>query len=437
MRQSAYTHRDSKIVRQSRRWPKTIFQSRCVYLAGLIGNILEHYDSALFACLAPFIAPLFFHNQDPFTALILTYAMIPLGMMTRPVGAFCFGWVGDRFGRREAMCSSLLGMAVATALIGCLPTSEEIGSRAPVFLALLRLAQSFFAAGETAGGAIYVLENVEGKKRTFTGSLYDVSTIVGIMIASALVTLLSHYEWVKMGWRFLFWGGALSGLAGIVLRFKTEEGIEFRETKRGYRFKELYQYKRSFLAIVLAAGFSYTTYSMAFTLMNGYIPLVTSISKTDVMKMNTALLAFDMVLLPLFGFLAHRFGKEKIMALGCISSIIGAIPLFSCLEPSSSIWTVVCVRSAIVASGVAFAAPYHAWAMELAPPQYRSTLLCFGYTVGSQLIGSPSASFSLALYQQTKWVGAPALYLMLVALGAWISIGMVPKKYELPQLIEN
>ena len=41
-------------------------------IAGFIGNILDHYDNALFGLLAPFLAPLFFAGQDPITALILT-----------------------------------------------------------------------------------------------------------------------------------------------------------------------------------------------------------------------------------------------------------------------------------------------------------------------------------------------------------------------------
>src|SRR5579872_3210875 len=172
------------------------------FFAGLIGNILEHYDTALFGLLAPFIAPLFFHTQDPFTALILTYAMIPLGMLARPLGSFSFGLISDRFGRRQALCWSLTGMAIATTSIGFLPTSSEI---APLLLALMRLLQSFFAAGESAGGAIYVLENTRVPKRSFMSSVFDASTVGGILIAAALVTFLSMQGWVEMGWRYLFW----------------------------------------------------------------------------------------------------------------------------------------------------------------------------------------------------------------------------------------
>ena len=61
--------------------------SRLRFWSAWLGNLFEHYDSALFGFLSPFLAPLFFPKQEPLTALILTYAMIPLGMLARPIGS--------------------------------------------------------------------------------------------------------------------------------------------------------------------------------------------------------------------------------------------------------------------------------------------------------------------------------------------------------------
>ncbi|MEI8300336.1 MAG: MFS transporter, partial [Chlamydiota bacterium] len=177
------------------------------FIIGVIGNVLEHYDMALFALLAPFIAPLFFHTLDPLSALVMIYVMIPLGMITRPLGALFFGWVADQYGRRQALCASLVGMAIATVSIGCLPTSHKIGVLSPIFLAIIRLFQSFFAAGESAGGAIYVLEHTDVSKQSLMSSFFDASTIGGILIASGLVTFLSEKRWIEIGWRYLFWAG--------------------------------------------------------------------------------------------------------------------------------------------------------------------------------------------------------------------------------------
>ena len=47
-----------------------------------LGNLFEHYDTALFGFLSPFLAPLIFPDKEPIVALILTYAIIPLGMLS-------------------------------------------------------------------------------------------------------------------------------------------------------------------------------------------------------------------------------------------------------------------------------------------------------------------------------------------------------------------
>src|SRR5215208_4599886 len=88
----------------------------------LLGNLFEHYDNALFSLLSPFLAPLFFPGQDPLTALILTYCIIPLGMIARPIGSLFFGYIGDTRGRKEALVLTLSGMAIVTTLMGFMPT---------------------------------------------------------------------------------------------------------------------------------------------------------------------------------------------------------------------------------------------------------------------------------------------------------------------------
>ena len=387
-------------------------------IAGMIGNLLEHYDNALFGLLAPFIAALFFQEQDPLTALILTYGMLPLGFITRPLGALCFGWIGDRFGRREALFLSLSGMALTTISMGFLPLHRDIGTWAPILLACGRMLQNFFAAGESTGGAIFVLEQTAPIKRGFISSLYDASSIAGILIASACVTLLSSLGNAEQHWRLLFWLGGIPALLGLLLRLTTKDGAEFTQSPQQIPWIQTLKENRPILlSIILASGFSYTTYSLTFTLMNGYIPLITSLSKTEVMQINTSLLVVDMLLLPCFGYLSTQFGRERIMLFGTLSSAVLAIPLFSLLS-HAPLHLVILVRMTIVLFGVAFAAPYHAWAIEKVLPHQRYLLISLGGALGGQLIGVPSSAICLWLYKTSEWAAAPALYLLTTAIGA-------------------
>lgn len=389
-------------------------------IAGIIGNFLDQYDHTLFGILAPFIAPLFFEKNDPLTALILTYGMIPLGLLSRPLGSLFFGALGDRKGRRAALSVSLCGMAFATTLIGFLPLYSEVGIFAPIGLAAVRLLQGFFAAGETVGGSIFVLEHTPAEKRGFFSGLYDASSIAGMLLGSALVTALAMRGWVESSWRLLFWGSALLALVGIYLRFKSQESVEYSEGKH-LTWKELLAEKQSFFSLVLAAGFSYTTYSLSFLLMNGLVPLVTEYTKADVMKINTALLALDMVLLPLFGSLG-----KKSMLYGASFAAVAAVPLFTLLE-GASLPLIIFIRTALVLAGVAFAGPYHAWALEQIAPRGRYRILSLSYSIGSQAIGATAPAICLFLFQITGSCASSGLYLFIVAALAMTAVAL-PKR---------
>ena len=161
--------------------------------------------------------------------------------------------------------------------------------------------------------------------------------------------------------------------------------------------------------------------------MNGFIPLVTSLSKTQVMQVNTLLLVYDMLFLPAMGYLASRIGKEKVMISGAFGSALFAIPMFDLLN-HAALGTVIFVRLAIISFGVAFSAPYYAWAIERVPPSHRYLVLSLGGVLGSQLIGMPTSAICLWLYQTFGWSWAPALYLQATGAVAGLVVFLFMRK---------
>ena len=405
-------------------------------LLGMIGNFLEHFDNALFGLLAPFLAPLFFVDSDPLTALIMTYAMLPLGFFTKPIGSIVFGWIGDRYGTRNALFYSLTGMAIASFSIGSLPTYAAVGIAAPILLAFCRMLQSFCAAGEAVGGAIFVLDQTEKNQKGLFSSIYDATSIGGILFASLVVTLASQYGSIDYLWRIIFWSGSLVAVCGAFLRQKNIDVSHQKISQRKVttELKLIFSRKTEFFKIVLASGFSYTIYSMGFTLMNGFVPLVTNHSKADVVAVNTLLLLLDMVLLPVFGFLSVKYGKKKIMTIASITSACLSVPLFT-LIPGSTISLLILVRLLIIIPGIAFAAPFYAWAMESTAKENRYLIISFATSIGSQLIGGMSASTSLLMYQKTGFAFMPGVYLCLAALAAFLVVK--PKRENATLSVES
>ena len=101
------------------------------------------------------------------------------------------------------------------------------------------------------------------------------------------------------------------------------------------------------------------------------------------------------------------------MLAGACGAVLSAIPLFSLLD-HASLPMVIAIRLVIICFGVAFSAPYYAWAIERVPPRHRYLILSLGGAIGSQLIGTPTSAICLWLYKILGWSGAPALYLLVV-----------------------
>ena len=112
-------------------------------------------------------------------------------MVARPVGAVIFGHYGDKFGRKATLVASLLTMGVATFLIGCLPTFEDIGLWAAGLLLLLRLAQGFALGGEWSGAALVATENAPAGKRAWYGTFPQLGAPIGFIIANGIFLLIN------------------------------------------------------------------------------------------------------------------------------------------------------------------------------------------------------------------------------------------------------
>src|SRR5512139_2243881 len=112
-------------------------------LAGLIGNVLEWFDFAVYGYFASDIGTQFFPQSSHTAQQLLAFAVFALGFFARPVGALALGMVGDRIGRRTLLTLSIALMGGATLALGLLPTYAQIGVAAPMLLVTMRLIQGF------------------------------------------------------------------------------------------------------------------------------------------------------------------------------------------------------------------------------------------------------------------------------------------------------
>src|SRR6266511_2806304 len=80
---------------------------RKVITAAAGGNVIEWYDFYIFGSLATILSVKFFEKSHPVAALLSTIALFTAGFLIRPLGAFLFGWMGDRIGRKYTFLVTL------------------------------------------------------------------------------------------------------------------------------------------------------------------------------------------------------------------------------------------------------------------------------------------------------------------------------------------
>lgn len=131
--------------------------------------------------------------QNPEIQQIFTFAALAIAFLLRPIGGIVFGIIGDKYGRKVVLTTTIILMALSTLTIGVLPNYDMIGLWAPALLLLARILQGFSTGGEYAGAMTYIAEISPDKKRNSLGSGLEIGTLSGYIAASIMIALLSFF----------------------------------------------------------------------------------------------------------------------------------------------------------------------------------------------------------------------------------------------------
>ena len=133
--------------------PKTV-------IATGIGNAMEWFDFGVYAYTTAYIGANFFSPvENDQIRLILTFAALAIAFFITTNWGMCFGVIGDKYGRKVVLTTTIILMAFSTLTIGLLPNYDTIGIWAPILLLLARVLQGFSTGGEYAGAMTYVAES--------------------------------------------------------------------------------------------------------------------------------------------------------------------------------------------------------------------------------------------------------------------------------------
>ncbi len=408
-------------------------------LAGVIGNVLEWYDFALFGFFAPVISQLFFPSEDRMASLLATFGVFAIGFVMRPVGGAFFGHIGDRVGRKKALELSVLMMAIPTTLLGILPSYHQIGIAAPLILTLIRMLQGASVGGELIGSMSFLGEHSPAGRRGLLGSLTSCSATGGVLIGSAVAatvtTMLPHDALMAWGWRIPFLCGFLVGLAGLWLRRGIAESPCFTEAAEGGDVarspvaEALRRDTRAVLStfgltILMAVGFY-----LPFVWLSTWLAHINRPPLDDALTVNTIALAVFTALLPVGGMLSDRLGRKPVLLAGSGAFLVLTYPLFLLLS-HGTFASALGAQLVFAVCGALFMGTCPAAYVELFPTRTRYSGIAVGYNLAQALFGGTTPLIATWLIHSTRNDCAPAFFLMAAAAVAGAAALTMEEKSE-------
>jgi len=379
-----------------------------------IGTVIEWYDFFVYASLTPIIAKYFFPSSDYIASILSTFATFAVGYLFRPVGAFIFGRMGDKIGRKMTFIFTLLLMSIGTTLMGVLPVYQSVGVLATALLVLLRIFQGTSVGGEWGGASTYVMEFTSDDKRGFLGSIIPsmatwglILSLVGVLGTNALVGDTAFNVW---GWRLPFLYSAILLVIGLVLRLRLKETLMYQTLKEVGKtsnapiseiFRNKHWIKLVFLtALIPTIGSTVVWYTAHFYIL-AYLEnfLKVSIPTASAAVGIGATLAA--LCFPLAGKLSDIIGRKITMFIGNIVFAIIVLPIFYALVmfsnppnvPILAALTFVLILQAAFTYG-----PSSAFYAELFPTRIRYSATSITYHIGVGIFGGFTPLVITAVY---------------------------------------
>ena len=339
---------------------------RNTFLACFLGWALDALDFFLVTFV---LAPLGhdFNRSIPKVAFAIT-----LTLMMRPVGAFIFGWLGDRFGRRVPLMVDIIFYSVMELLTAFAPNFT-------VFL-ILRALFGIGMGGEWGLGASLAMESLPAQARGLFSGILQQGYAVGLLLAALVYWIVFPH----FGWRGLFVAGALPAFLVIYIRSRVPESpVWLRDrTKTPSKLNLSRLFKEHGVLFIYAAllmtAFNYMSHGTQ-DLYATYLQQQRNFSPDQTSQITIIYAVGAICGGTVIGFLSQHWGRRRSIILAAACGII-LIPLWI-FSPNTALLIIGGFLIQFMVQGAWGVVPVHL--NELSPSAFRGTFPGLAYQLGN------------------------------------------------------
>jgi MFS family permease len=408
-----------------------VSQVRRAIVASAVGTAIEWYDFFLYGVAAALVFPhQFFPTHDRYTGILLSFGTYFVGFAARPLGAAIFGHIGDRAGRKASLIATLVMMGASTAAIGCIPGYASIGIAGGLLLTLGRVLQGIAVGGEWGGSVLLAAEWSRQGRRGLAASWPQWGAPAGLLLANGAVTVttavVGDASFASWGWRVPFLASTLLVAIGFAIRIGTHEPPAFEKMKAAGALERApvrevlrTHWREVILTALLRTGqqapfYIFSTWVLTYATGLGY-------ARHDVVHAVLLAAALSMLTIPLCGHLSDRFGRRRVIGIGCVAMIVLPFVYFHLLDVSLA-----AIVIALPIHDLQYG-PQAAVIAEAFPARMRYSGSSLGYQLASLTSGGPAPLIATYLmhHYSTRSV---AIYIAACAAVSMLALWLLPDR---------
>jgi MHS family proline/betaine transporter-like MFS transporter len=405
--------------------------------ASALGNMTEWFDYGIYAYGVVYLSAALFPGEAS-EATLFALATFAISFLVRPIGGLFWGPLGDRYGRKTILASTIIMMSAATVGVGLIPSYETIGFWAPALLVLLRMIQGFSTGGEYGGAATFMAEYSPDERRGFYGSFLEFGTLAGFSLGALLMLgfslLLGDQAMYDWAWRIPFFVAGPMGLIGSYLRSRMEDTPIFREIEAHHEKEpaastELrHLLTRYWRPLITMGGLVIALNVVNYTLLS-YMP--TYLQRRLGLTTDAALVVpiigmlFMMLFVPFVGALSDRIGRKPLWWISLVGLFVLVVPLYRLMD------------SGFAGAVIGFALLGLLYVPQLAtisatfpamfPTHVRFAGFAISYNVATSLFGGTAPAFNSWLIGRTGDELMPAYVMMAACVVGAIALRATPE----------